>query len=101
MRWWKRRRLRARYEGLEFEIAGDPDVAAEWVAKGGSGPLAWEARLRRLPDEVRWTLRVEGTLTGTVEREGAAINQYVAATECRAALRDVVDDHNDYVDVAG
>lgn len=82
-------------------MAGDPDVASAWETTGASGPLAWKARLVRGSDGVRWTLRVEGTWSGTEEREGLSQNQYTAANACRTALREVIEEHNRFLDVAG
>lgn len=102
MRWFSRRSSRrARYSGLDFDRVGDPETSRRWSAAGASGPLTWTAWLARLPEGVRWSLTVEGTLTGEHAFEGRAANPYAAATECRSALRGVIDDHNEFVDVAG
>ena len=78
---------------------GDSLVPREWSAAGQAGPLEWSARLERSGEGVDWSLEVAGTLTGTELRTGRAANQYAAADTCKAALRDIIDDHNAFTDV--
>lgn len=73
----------------------------EWAAAGRAGPLEWSARLERAGEGVAWSLAVAGTLTGAEHRSGRAANQYAAADECKAAMREVIDEHNAFGDVAG
>lgn len=98
MKWWKRKKdrkgTRARYAPLRFERVGDPTTSREWVAGGGSGPLAWTARMVRVSEGVRWSLVIEGTFTGTRAFDGVAANPYAATTACNSTLRNAVDDHN-------
>jgi hypothetical protein len=44
---------------------------------------------------------VTGTLTGAERRSGRAANPYAAGDECKAALRDVIDEHNALADGTG
>ena len=101
MRWWRRRKgKRARYEGLEFGEVGHASPPRAWVARGRSGPLSWEARAERESDGVAWELSVQGTLTGTQVVAGTAADAYAAQDHCRAALRKIIDEHNEFADIA-
>lgn len=103
MRWWrwKRGRRKVGYPRVHFDVVGDTLVPREWAAAGRAGPLEWTARLERAGESVDWSLEVAGTLTGTERRSGQAANQYAAADECKACLREVIDEHNAFADVAG
>lgn len=103
LRWWRRRRKKKRvgHPDVRFEVVGEATVARAWKAAGEAGPLRWSARMRREADEVAWRVEVEGVLTGTAIREGAAANAYAAGDECRAALRRIVDEYNALRDAAG
>jgi hypothetical protein len=102
VRWWpRRRRGKVGYPRVHFEVTGDPLVPRAWASAGRAGPLEWSARLERGPAGVDWSLEVSGTLTGTERRSGVGVNQYAAVDQCKAALRDVIDDHNAFSDVAG
>ena len=103
MRWWrpKRGRRQVGYPRVRFDVIGDSVVPREWGAVGRAGPLEWTARLERSGEEVAWTLSVKGTLTGVERRSGRAANPYAAGDECKAALREVIDEHNALSDVTG
>jgi hypothetical protein len=103
VRWWRRKRGRRGigYPGVRFDVIGDSIVPREWGAAGQAGPLAWTARLERSGEGVDWSLAVAGTLTGEERRSGRAANPYAAGDACKAALREVIDEHNAFSDVAG
>ena len=96
MKWWPWHRGAPRigYPRVRFDVVGDSVVPREWGAAGHAGPLEWSARLERSGDGVEWSLAVNGTVTGTERRTGRAANPYAAGDECKAALRDVIDEHN-------
>ncbi|MCK5439440.1 MAG: hypothetical protein KAI97_05830 [Gemmatimonadetes bacterium] len=101
MWWWRRRKgKRAQYAGLEFTEVGDTTAPRAWVARGRSGPLSWEARIERESDRVGWDLSVRGTLTGTQAASGTAADAYSGQDHCRAALRKIIDGHNEFADIA-
>ena len=81
-------------------MVGDPLVPRAWASAGRVGPLEWSARLERVSGGVSWSLEVAGALTGTERRSGVGANQYAAVDECKVALRDVIDDHNAFANVA-
>ena len=103
LKWWRRRRGRPKvgYPRVRFDVIGDSVVPREWGAAGRAGPLEWTARLERSGDGVAWSLSVTGTVTGAERRSGRAANPYAAGDECKAALREVIDEHNALVDVTG
>lgn len=103
LKWWRRRRGRPKvgYPQVRFDVIGDSVVPREWGAAGRAGPLEWTARLERSGDGVAWSLSVTGTVTGAERRSGRAANPYAAGDECKAALREVIDEHNALVDVTG
>jgi hypothetical protein len=103
VKWWRRRggRRKVGYPRVRFDVIGDSVVPREWGAAGHAGPLEWTARLERAGEGVGWTLTVTGTLTGAERRSGRAANPYAAGDECKAALREVIDEHNAYADVSG
>jgi hypothetical protein len=49
---------------------------------------------------VAWELSVQGTLTGTHIASGTAADAYSAQDHCRAALRKIIDEHNEFADIA-
>jgi hypothetical protein len=103
VKWWrgKRGRRKVGYPRVRFDVIGDTVVPREWGAAGHAGPLEWAARLERSGEGVSWSLSVTGTLTGAERRSGRAANPYAAGDECKAALREVIDEHNALADVTG
>ena len=103
LRWWRRKRgpRKVGYPRVRFDVIGGSVVPREWGAAGHAGPLEWTASLERSGDGVAWSLAVTGTLTGAERRSGRAANPYAAGDECKAALREVIDEHNAFVDVTG
>jgi hypothetical protein len=45
-------------------------------------------------------LNVRGTLTGTQAASGTAADAYSGQDHCRAALRKIIDEHNEFADIA-
>ena len=103
LKWWRRKRGRPRvgYPRVRFDVIGDSVVPREWGAAGSAGPLEWTTRLERSGDGVAWSLAVTGTVTGAERRSGRAANPYAAGDECKAALHEVIDEHNALADVTG
>ena len=102
-KWWRRRRGRSKvgHPRVRFDVIGDSVVPREWGAAGRAGPLEWTARLERSGDGVAWSLAVTGTVIGAERRSGRAANPYAAGDECKAALHEVIDEHNALADVTG
>lgn len=97
MRWWPKKRVKV--PRVHFDRVGGTLAAREWRAAGKSGPLKWEASIRKGDDGVTWFVRVEGTLTGVEEQNGEAQNFYTGTEACRAALKRIIEDHNAFGDV--